>query len=289
MNRPLILLIITGAFLGLNFPLGRMALAAGIAPALWAAWICLGAGVTMQVVSSLAERQGDSPRLVRYAFTSGFLSYVAPNFLTYLVIPEIGSGLAAIIFAMSPVTTALLSLTLKVRPPSPMALAGICLGLAGALVIIFARNGTFGGGAWLPVAALVPVFLGAGNVYRTLAWPNGAGPMRLASRTNLAAAPVLLAVNVALTGSIGIAPMLAHAGLCLGQIAVSTCMFVTFFRLQQIGGPTYLSQIGYVAAVVGVGIGVAWFGEVYPASVWIGAAIVAAGIALTTWAQIRSS
>ena len=44
-------------------------------------------------------------------------------------------------------------------------------------------------------------------------------------------------------------------------------MFITFFRLQQLGGPTYLCQIGYVAAVVGVALGVFYFGETYPAAV----------------------
>jgi drug/metabolite transporter (DMT)-like permease len=64
-------------------------------------------------------------------------------------------------------------------------------------------------------------------------------------------------------------------------------MFLMFFRLQQIGGPTYLSQIGYVAAAVGVVIGVTWLGETYPAGVWTGTAIIAGGIALATFAQFR--
>jgi drug/metabolite transporter (DMT)-like permease len=64
-------------------------------------------------------------------------------------------------------------------------------------------------------------------------------------------------------------------------------MFLMFFRLQQLGGPTYLSQIGYVAAVVGVATGVLFLGESYPVLVWAGAAIIAAGIALTTIAQLR--
>ena len=288
MNRPLFLLLLTGAALGLNFPLGKLALAGGIQPALWAAWICLAAGLTMQLVSAALERSAPAPPMLRYAFISGFLSYVAPNFLTYLVIPKIGSGLAAIMFALSPVTTALLSLALKVRPPSALGLTGIAVGLAGALIIIFRRNADFGGGAhWLLLAVLIPVFLGIGNVYRTLAWPNGAGPMRLASRTNLAAAPILLAIDLALTGGLDLAPLAAHPGLAVLQIAVSTCMFLMFFRLQQLGGPTYLSQIGYVAAVVGVGLGVFYFGETYPATVWVGAAVVAAGVALTTCSQFR--
>jgi drug/metabolite transporter (DMT)-like permease len=62
-------------------------------------------------------------------------------------------------------------------------------------------------------------------------------------------------------------------------------MFLMFFRLQQIGGPTYLSQIGYVAAAVGLGVGVGYFGEVYPPAVWLGASIVTIGIAVSTLAQ----
>jgi drug/metabolite transporter (DMT)-like permease len=59
------------------------------------------------------------------------------------------------------------------------------------------------------------------------------------------------------------------------------------FRLQEIGGPTYLSQVGYVAAAVGVVIGVAYFGETYPLGVWIGAGVVALGITLSTLKQFR--
>ena len=59
-------------------------------------------------------------------------------------------------------------------------------------------------------------------------------------------------------------------------------MFLMFFRLQQVGGPTYLSQIGYVAAAVGVIIGIVYFGETYPVSVWMGAGVIAVGIALST-------
>ena len=64
-------------------------------------------------------------------------------------------------------------------------------------------------------------------------------------------------------------------------------MYLVLFRLQAVGGPTYLSQIGYVAAVVAAAIGVGFLGERYPPMVWAGAAVVAAGIAITTLAQRR--
>jgi len=292
MNHPLPLLIGTGAALGLNFPLGKMAMAAGINPALWAAVISLGAGVALLIVSGVAERgRANGAPVLQFAIVSGLISYVAPNFLTFSVIPKIGSGLAAIMYALSPVVTALLSILLRVRPPSLLGVIGIAFGLVGAVVIIVYRNTDFSPESvlWLLAALLVPVFLGIGNIYRTLAWPEGASPQRLAAMTNLAAVPPLMLLVLATSGEWDLASLTAIPRLVAAQIAVSSVMFLTFFRLQQLGGPTYLSQIGYVAAAVGVVIGVAWLGESYPTSVWIGAGVIGIGIALSTLAQIRQS
>jgi drug/metabolite transporter (DMT)-like permease len=126
-----------------------------------------------------------------------------------------------------------------------------------------------------------------GNIYRTLGWPKGARPQELASLTNLAAVPFFLIAAVLLTGSVDLAPFAAIPGVVLLQLIVSTIMFLMLFRLQEIGGPTYLSQVGYVAAAVGVVIGVAYFGEVYPAGVWVGAGVSAVGISLSTLRQFR--
>ena len=290
MNRPLLLLLSVGAALGCNFPLGKLASSAGVGPALWAAVISLGAGIVMLAISRLAEGEGGGRPVLGFAITSGFISYVVPNFLTFAAIPHIGSGMAAIMFALSPVVTALLSIVLKVRPPSLLGLLGIGLGLAGALIIIFARNAGISAGpsGWLLLATLIPMALGLGNVYRTMAWPEGVGPMRLAALTNLAAVPPLL-LAAALSGGIDIAPLLAIPGLVVAQLTASSLMFVMFFRLQQVGGPTYLSQIGYIAAAVGVGFGVMLLGETYPPPVWAGVAVVGAGIALSTLAQARAT
>ena len=196
------------------------------------------------------------------------------------MIPKIGSGLAAIMFALSPVVTALLSVIFRVRPPNLIGIFGIVVGLAGAGIIIFSRQYGFQrrcravDSAW---RLLIPLFLGAGNVFRTMAWPFGASPRKLAAHTNIAAVPFLAVLVYGQTGTIDVMPLANIPGLVALQLAVSIIMFLMFFRLQQVGGPTYLSQIGYVAAAVGVVIGVFYFGETYPRSVWIGAAIIAVG------------
>ncbi len=290
MNRPLLLLLGTGAALGLNFPLGKLAMAAGIAPALWAAMISAGTGLVMLFIVAVTERKDLSRTSTLYfAIVSGFLSYVVPSFLTYTVIPKIGSGLAAIMFALSPVVTALLSVIFRVRPPNLISIFGIVVGLAGAGIIIFSRNTDFSGGAapWILLALLIPLFLGAGNVFRTVAWPFGASPRKLAAHTNLAAVPFLAVLVYGQTGTIDVMPLANIPGLVALQLVVSTIMFLMFFRLQQVGGPTYLSQIGYVAAAVGVVVGVFYFGETYPRSVWVGAGIIAIGIAFSTLGQAK--
>ena len=288
MNRPLVLLLVTGLAFGCNFPLGKLAVAAGVNPALWAAVICLGAGTSVGLAAWFFEQRREVPGLFRYAAISSVISNVVPLALTFAAIPHIGSGLAAILVATSPVTTAILSMVLKVRPPSPMGLLGIAVGLAGAVTIILARNAGFGAGEsrWLLLAALIPVFLGAGNVYRTAAWPRGAGPMRLGATINLAAVAPLLVLAWAV-GGLDLAPLAAIPAIVAGQLLASTIMYLTFFRLQAVGGPTYLSQIGYVAAAVGVAVGVSFLGERYPPMVWAGIAVVALGIALTTISQVR--
>jgi drug/metabolite transporter (DMT)-like permease len=287
-NKPLALLLVTGLAFGGNFPMGKLAVEAGVNPALWATVICLGAGLSVLVAAMLFERSPPVPGIARYALVSSTLSNVIPLVLTFTVIPHIGSGLTAMLVATSPVTTALLSMLLKVRPPGPLGLFGIAVGLLGAVIIILARSVSFpeGEARWLFLAALIPVLLGAGNVYRSFAWPRGAAPMRLGATVNLTAVPPLLAIAY-LWGGLDVSPLFEVPGLVAAQLAAATVMYLTFFRLQAVGGPTYLSQIGYVGAAVGVAAGVAFLGERYPPMVWAGIAVVAAGILLTTWAQAR--
>lgn len=287
---PLLLLIGTGTMLGLNFPTGKMAMSNGVNPALWAAMISLGAGIAMLMLAyffNQANERGKVP--IKYAFVSGFLSYVMPNLLTFMVITKIGSGLAAVMFALSPVATAILSIVMRVRPPNVWGMIGIACGLVGALIIVFGRNANLetSSSLWIVLALLIPVFLGLGNVYRTLAWPKDASPHFLAAYTNLAAVPFL--IGISMFNGFDLKPLLQIPALVAVQILVSTSMFLMFFRLQQIGGPTYLSQIGYVAAAVGLIIGVGYFGESYPLLVWVGAGVVALGVAVSTWGGMHKT
>jgi drug/metabolite transporter (DMT)-like permease len=287
-NNPLFLLIATGICLGLLLPFGRMAHDAGIDPFLWAAMISLVPGICLAMFALTQKRDVTLGGLSGFGIISGLFAYVIPNAMVFLAIPHIGSGLTGLMFALSPVVTAVISIIFKIRPPNRAMLIAVALGFAGAVIIVLARQSLALPSAshWLLLALIVPVSLAIGNVYRTARWPAGATPLQIGAASNLLAAPLLLAASGINAGHIDLGPLSQHAGLALTQWLVSLAMFSLFFRLQWLGGPTYLSQIGYVAAAVSLAIGVGVMGETYPIAVWLGAGLIIAGI-LTLFLEKR--
>lgn len=284
-NNPLFLLLVTGVMLGMNFPLGKLALARGMDPLVWSMLISLLPGLVLTTLLILREGRIWSLRETPFAVFAGLAAYVVPNIITFSAIPHIGSGLASLTFALSPVMTALLSLLLKVRPPDAQLLLGVALGFAGAVLIALARDGlNLGSGThWLFLAFLIPVSLACGNVYRTARWPAGMSPLRMAAAATVVSGVMQLVLVLAMRGPAALRLLTEMPGLSALQVATSLAQFLFFFRLQWIGGPTYLSQIGYVAAAVGLAAGLAVFGESYPALVWAGAGAIAAGVVVSNW------
>ena len=113
-------------------------------------------------------------------------------------------------------------------------------------------------------------------------YPKDAGPIELAIGSNAAAALMLAAASLLFTGGFRIGELFGAPQVSLAQVIASSLMFAVFFRLQIVGGPVYLSQIGYIAAAIGLVSGTFLLGESYAALTWLGALIIAAGVAMTT-------
>lgn len=290
-NSAIGLLLVTGGLLGLTLPFGKLAGQAGAAPALWALVISLGAGSTLLLwMVSRGQRVGLDKGRLRYFTIAAAISYAIPNLLMFAAIPHLGAGYTGIMFTLSPVITLMLSMLFGVRKPTPLGMAGIAVGFVGALIVAWTR-GEAGRPAelfWVILGICIPFSLAAGNIYRTIDWPRDAGTTELAVGSHLAAA-VMLFLIILMRGDFATATALASIPLLVvAQVAASALMFVFFFRLQAVGGPVYLSQIGYVAAAIGLISGVLFLGETYGWLTWLGAAIISAGIAMTTKAQLSS-
>lgn len=288
LQSPALLLLAVGTLLGLNFPLGKLAQAAQVPAVLWAALISLGASSLLGAWLLLRRRPVVcDAQHARYFVITALVSYALPNLLVLAAMAHLGSGPTAMMFTLSPLFTALLSRLAGLRAPARLEYWGIAIGFGGALLVALARGEAGRPAAWLwvGVGLLIPQLLALGNVYRSLDWPPRADGTWLAVGSHGVAALLLLAL-CALTGAWRGLPALAGVPwLAAAQVAAAVLMFPLFFRLQALGGPVLLSQIGTVGAGVGVAVGAGLLGERYPPLVWGGVALIALGIGLTVWAR----
>ena len=288
LSSPALLLLAVGTLLGLNFPLGKLAQAAQVPAVLWAALISLGASTLLGAWLLLRRRPVVcDAQHARYFVITALVSYALPNMLVLAAMAHLGSGPTAMMFTLSPLFTALLSRLAGLRAPARLEYWGIAIGFGGALLVALARGEAGRPAAWLwvGVGLLIPLLLALGNVYRSLDWPPRADGTWLAVGSHGVAALLLLAL-CALTGAWRGLPALAGVPwLAAAQVAAAVLMFPLFFRLQALGGPVLLSQIGTVGAGVGVAVGAGLLGERYPPLVWGGVALIALGIGLTVWAR----
>ncbi|MFZ5676670.1 MAG: DMT family transporter [Pseudomonadota bacterium] len=288
----LALLIVTGALLGLTLPFGKLATGAGVPPILWPFVISLGAGGVL-FLALVARRRSIAltPHRLRYFLIAALISYAIPNLLLFSAIPHLGAGYAGIMYTLSPIVTLILSILLGVRRPNTLGIAGIVVGFIGAVMVATTRGEADRPADifWVAIGLLMPVFLALGNVYRTYDWPKDTGPIELAAGSHLATAAMLLAAVLGLGQAGAFATLAGVPWLVLLQAVSAAAMFAVYFRLQAVGGPVYLSQIGYVAAAIGLGAGVLFLGEHYRLLTWVGAAIIVLGVIMTTRAQSQAS
>jgi len=138
---------------------------------------------------------------------------------------------------------------------------------------------------WILAALVIPAFLAIGNIYRTMDWPDGAYPDILAFWCHGFAVVAFLLLLLGMGELSGLSGILYAPWAALAQVVVAGLTFPVYFRLQQHGGPVLLSQIGYVAAAVGLVAATVLLGERYSLMTWIGAGSVGVGIVATVISQ----
>ncbi|MCB1432709.1 MAG: DMT family transporter [Alphaproteobacteria bacterium] len=289
--EPLLLLFAAGGFVGLIFPMAKLAGQRGLSPLTYTGLSAAGAAIVLWGIARVTGQASPIRRgEPRYALIAGQFTFAIPFGTLVAIIPLAGSGVPAILQSLAPLITLGIVYAIGFERPSLWRSIGLAIGFAGVLLILFSRGaGTdaeSGRAVWYLVALITPLSLAVGNVYRSTAWPEGSTALPLATLTLAAAAPglLILAVLFAMTGITENAARGLGEGwpLILLQSLFTGIGYAFFFRLQQVGGPVYLSQISYVNTGVGLIFAVAAFGERLPLTVWAAVAAIFAGIALVT-------
>ena len=285
--EPVGLLLITGTLLGMSFPLGKLAAGAQVSPLLWSLVVSLGALALLgPVLAYSGQLRLPSGQSLRYVVVSGLVTFAGVNLLLFFLIDKVGAGYAGLMFALSPVFTMALSLVFGLGGPRGVKRAGVFVALIGAAVVALTRGGSgVSMDLWAVAALAIPLILALGNVYRTLDWPETMAADALAFWSHAVAVIALLAAMPLMGGGVDFARLADIPLVTLAQAVAAGMTFPFFFRLQRKGGPVMLSQIGYVAAGVGIGAATLFLGERFELMTWGGVAVVAVGLSLSLWPE----
>lgn len=278
---PIFLVLGFGVLVGTILTLVKIASGHGVSAATFAFVQAAGSGLIILGICAIrGERLFFDAQNRRFYVIAGLSGIALPNMLLFLSTPHLGVGLTSLVYCFPPLATLLLALGLGMEKTSLWRIAGIFVGFVATLLIALPEDGIDADPLWLGVAMCAPLSLAFGNVYRSRFWPAGSRPMPLAAGMLLAGA--LWLVPLLPFAHIGHAMNGAALGLLTIVVLVNAVAYILFLYLQQIAGPVYLGQVGYVNAASGLAIGIIVLGEHYSNWVWMAVAGVFAGVLLTT-------
>ena len=289
---PVILLLILGFNGAVYLLLGELLVDHGYNGYTSATLHALGSGISLTCACLFAGRALIwRPINLSYYLVGATLGLIGPAVATFWAIPHVGTGLMSVVIATSPLFTVIFSHIFQVEKFSLPLLLGILLGFVGTLLIILAEVSwptVEGRYLWLAASLIVPALLAMGNVARTALWPDDTTPPQAGSGISL----VALAISVPLLAfgepqALSELPSGAALKLMLAFVVLNGVSAFPFFYLQRLGGPTLLSLLSHVMAAFGLLLGAIWLGETYRWSDLFGAALILAGVSITSLLRAR--
>lgn len=289
---PFTCLLVGGALIGISTNLAKYANEIGVTPLAFLFWSITGAAIILLAVAVIKKELPPlTARSFEYYFVAALVSVAGSNLLLFSAIPHVGASFVALIVSLPPLLTYLGALMLRMERFNIIRALGVAAALTGAGVLAVRKfSAPDASIVWILLALCGPVLLAIGNIYRTLRWPDQASPNALAPGMLIAAALLLFmcsalpdfSVHVSLIGWLPLGVIVVQAGLFAGQ-------FLLLFVLQKTGGPVLLSLLGSVGAVIGVPVAIFLQGENPPAGLFLGASLIALGVALVTWGGVKIS
>ncbi|MFI6416664.1 DMT family transporter [Streptomyces sp. NPDC050842] len=245
---------------------------------------CLLGASTLLVLCLATRRRLPRGRAVwGHVFVAAFWCNALPFALFSLGQRTVGSGLAGVLNATTPLWSLLLGLALGTeRGLRPVRAGGLLLGFAGVVVIFAPWQGTgeLGWGALAIVAAAASYAVGFAYMGRNLV---GRGHATLSlSSAQLVAATVLTGLSLPLGGRppAHIAPSGLIAVVILGIFATGITFHLTY-RIIADEGATNAATVGYLLPVVSLVLGFVVLDEPFSPRAAAGMVIVLVGVGMT--------
>lgn len=277
------LLVANGFLIALMLALAKEATAQGVPAIAYAFWQTLIAGSLLLIFSGEGSVLLDRS-LIRYFVVSGLSGVAIPNAIAFMLVNKTGTGFTGIMYALPPIFTFLIATTLGLEKLNWSKLSGLLIAALACAWIILQRHANLGNVniLWYLLGIVIPVMLSIGNVYRSVAWPKGINSMSLAAGT-LIAASIALGLIGSFTQITFVSSQFSTNALILMMMQglLTALTYLCSFEVQKRSDPVFYSQLGTVAAIFGLGIGMIWLDESYSLSIWIGVFVVIMGLRMS--------
>ena len=279
-----------GAVWGFFFILIKTSVTNGIEPISYVFWFSIGAGTIVYAIGLIRR---EVPRFERshisYYVKAALMRFTFANMILYTAQGKLPVGLMAVIMAFMPIFTYALSLAFRVEQLVSVRVAGVLLGIGGALMILLPKSSlpdpSFA--IWVLIGFCVPLMHGSAYVLLSEKHrPQGSTSLGIAAGTLYASAVISLVLALA-TGKFQMLwPPFTKGELAMMlHIVLAGLNFYGVFELVRIAGPTYMSQSSSVAVGYGVLFGYLILDETLSLWVWGAIALILSGVALVNIRQ----
>jgi len=285
-----LLLVILSVLWGGSFFFAKIAVAELPPLTLVLGRVAIAAAALHLLILALGQRMPADPGLWRDFVVMGLLNNAIPFSLIFWGQQEIGSGLAAILNATTPLFTVLVAHAVtRDERATTLKLIGVALGIGGvALMIGLDRAAGIGMHLWSELAvlgaALSYAFAGVfGRRFRGRPPLVVAGGQLTASSALIL--PLALLVDRPWTGA---SPSAGVWAALIGLALLSTALaYVIFFRILARAGATNLLLVTFLIPVSALLLGIAFLGEVLTLHQALGMLLIGCGLAVIDGRLVR--
>lgn len=280
-TRDLIDLLVLGAIWGASFLFMRVAAPEFGAIPLIAARVGIAAAFLIPVLG----RRGGLPRLYRSAARLtllGAMNSAIPFSLFAYAVLSITAGFASVLNATAPLFGALVAFVWLRDRPSPLRIAGLVVGFAGVLVLVWGRLAVRGdGGGTAVLAGLSAAVLYGISANYTKKNLSDVDPFVIATGSLIAATVLLLPLAYFYWPDTSPSRVSWVSAALLGVICTGIAYILYFGLLRRIG-PAKTLAVTYLIPAFGVLWGHLLLSEPVTPSMVVGCAVILAGTTLAT-------
>lgn len=248
-----------GSLVACNFALSKFAVTTGIAPIDAMVIPMAGAALLLLLLLGVQKKLDLSEfKHWQYYVIAGLLGVSLPNLASSHALQELNASTFSVLVTLSPIFTLLFVFPFERSGLTKSKVMGIFVGLLSAMLVTITPSlETDVGLKSILVALTVPLLLGAGNVYRSRAFPSRANPISLAAGMLMVQSILWLPASNAPTGW-----AITGSEWVLAVMTINAALsYLLTFRFQQVTDGLGFSQVGNVVTVTGVLIGVTVYGE----------------------------